>query len=74
MLMTCPMCTETTCKHAKMWFAKEIFISTIFKQYFATLDFMFNLLFTCMVMRNKSIGSNEMQGGREHWAVYKSTP
>jgi ferrochelatase len=22
MLMTCPMCTEQTCKHAKMWFAK----------------------------------------------------
>lgn len=22
MLMTCPMCTEPTCKHAKMWFAK----------------------------------------------------
>ena len=22
MLMTCPMCTEKTCKHAKMWFAK----------------------------------------------------
>jgi ferrochelatase len=23
MLMTCPMCTEPTCKTAKMWWAKE---------------------------------------------------
>ena len=41
MLMTCPMCTEQTCKHAKMWFAKES-LNINYKQYTVLFNALLN--------------------------------